>query len=46
MKLEKKHELQKINPNKSSKPRLMFQILNSLNSRFKLNQEAHINVKA
>jgi hypothetical protein len=42
---KKKHELKKINSDESPKSRLMSQILNSLNSIFRLNQEAQINVK-
>jgi hypothetical protein len=42
---KKKYKLKKINPNESPKPMLMSQILNSLNPRFRLNQEAQINVK-
>ena len=46
MKLKNKHEFKKqINPNESPKPRLMSQILNSLNPRFRLNQKAQINIK-
>jgi hypothetical protein len=41
----KKNEPKKINSNESPKPRLMSQIFNSLNPRFRLNQEAQINVK-
>jgi hypothetical protein len=36
---EKKHELKKINSDESPKPKLMSQILNSLNPRFRLNQK-------
>jgi len=42
---KKNMSLKKINPNESPKPRLMSQILNSLNPRFRLNQEAQNNVK-
>jgi hypothetical protein len=37
---EKKYELKKINSDESPKPRLISQILNSLNPKFRLNQEA------
>ena len=41
----KKYELKKINLDKSPKSKLMSQILNSLNSKIKLNQEAQIMLK-
>jgi uncharacterized protein YwgA len=41
----KKNKLKKINSDESPKPRLMSQILNSLNFKFRLNQETHINIK-